>query len=163
SPGDDPGDVDRYNQDLARYVESQSVEGMTLAPAVPVTATPDAVLANLINHVVQARALGWISNDAIARSLRAKLESAHSALSLPPSFPRPNATKLVETDRIVVWDIVWPKEQPSPLHRHVFDQVGTYYQSGGRAITSLNGARSEATTPVGNISTTRKGTTHVEE
>ena len=99
----------------------------------------------------------------IGRWLLALTAIGQVATSLPPAFPRPNATKLVETDRIVVWDIVWPKDQPSPLHRHVFDQVGTYYQSGGRAITSLNGARSEATTPVGNISTTRKGSTHVEE
>src|SRR5262245_3242137 len=81
----------------------------------------------------------------------------------PPAFPRQNATKLLETDRIVVWDLVWPKGQPSPLHRHVFDQVGTYYQTGARAITPLNGVRQQATTPLGNISTTRKGTTHVEE
>jgi hypothetical protein len=83
--------------------------------------------------------------------------------SYPPAFPRQNATKLLETDRIVVWDIVWPKGQPSPLHRHVFDQVGTYYQAGGRAITSVNGTKSENMTQVGNISTTRKGTTHIEE
>jgi hypothetical protein len=81
SPGDDPGDGDRYNQDLARYVESQSVEGVTLAPAAPATGTPDAVLANLINQAVQARSLGWISNDGITRSLRAELESARAAFS----------------------------------------------------------------------------------
>jgi hypothetical protein len=80
-PGDDPGDVDRYNQDLARYVESQSVEGVTLAPTPPVTVTPDAVLANLTNQVVQARSLGWISNDGITRSVRAKLEAARAAFS----------------------------------------------------------------------------------
>jgi quercetin dioxygenase-like cupin family protein len=85
------------------------------------------------------------------------------AQTYPPAFPRQNATKLLETDRIVVWDIVWPKGQPSPLHRHVFDQVGTYYQTGGRAITQVNGTKSQNTTPVGNISTTRKGTTHIEE
>jgi hypothetical protein len=80
SPGDDPGDVDRYNQDLARYVRSQSVEGVTLAPTAPVTLTPDAVLANLNSQVVQARSLSWISNDAITRSLRDKLEAARAAL-----------------------------------------------------------------------------------
>ena len=81
SPGDDPGDVDRYNQDLARYVASQSVEGVTITPSASVTATPETELTNLINQVVRARALGWISNDAIMRSLRAKLESARGALS----------------------------------------------------------------------------------
>ena len=80
-PGDDPGDADRYNQDLARYVDSQSVEGVTLAPAAPVTVTADAVLANLTNQVVQAQSLGWISNDSTTQTLRAKLASARAALS----------------------------------------------------------------------------------
>src|SRR5262245_582298 len=91
------------------------------------------------------------------------LTSADRPQAYPPAFPRQNATKLLETDRIVVWDIVWPKGQPSPLHRHVFDQVGTYYQSGGRAITSANGQKSENTTPVGNIPRTRRGPPHIEE
>jgi hypothetical protein len=81
SPGDDPGDADRYNQDLARYVESQTVEGVTLAPAAPATVAPDGVLVNLTNQVARARSLGWISNDSIMRSLRAKLEPARAAFS----------------------------------------------------------------------------------
>jgi hypothetical protein len=32
---------------------------------------------------------------------------------LPPPFPRTNATKLLDTDHITVWDIVWPKGQPT--------------------------------------------------
>jgi hypothetical protein len=54
---------------------------VTLAPTAPVTVTPDAVLANLTNQVVHARSLGWISNDAVTRSLRAKLEAARAAFS----------------------------------------------------------------------------------
>ncbi len=91
------------------------------------------------------------------------LVAAAQSATYPPAFPRKNVTKLLETDRIVVWDIVWPKGEPSPLHRHVYDQVGTYYQEGGRAITPLGGQVQQSTTPVGRISTTRKGTTHVEE
>ena len=86
-----------------------------------------------------------------------------SAQTYPPPFPRPNATKLLETDRLVVWDIVWPKGQPTALHRHVNDQVGTYYQAGGRVITSPDGTARPSTTPVGNLSTTKKGTLHIEE
>jgi hypothetical protein len=81
SPGDDPGDVDRYNQDFDRYVESLSVEGITLAPTAPRTVTADALLANLASQVVQARSLGWISNDGITRSVSAKLEAARAAAS----------------------------------------------------------------------------------
>ena len=83
--------------------------------------------------------------------------------SLPPPFPRPNATKLLETDRIVVWDIVWPKGQPTPMHRHVYDQVGTYYARGGRLVTMPDGTSRSAMTEIGRLSTTRKGTTHIEE
>ena len=86
-----------------------------------------------------------------------------AAQSYPPAFPRTNATQLMETDRIVVWDIVWPKGQPTPMHQHVHDQVGTYYATGGRAITTPDGVTRQTTTPVGALSTTRKGTTHIEE
>lgn len=82
---------------------------------------------------------------------------------LPPPFPRTNATKLLENDRINVWDISWPRGQPTVLHRHVYDQVGTYYQRGGRVITTPDGEKRGAITEVGSLSTTRKGTTHIEE
>src|SRR3954471_18072572 len=82
---------------------------------------------------------------------------------LPPPFPRTNATKLLDTDRITVWDIVWPKGQPTTMHRHVYDQVGTYYASGGRLITAPDGTARAIMTDVGSLSTTRRGTTHIEE
>jgi hypothetical protein len=83
--------------------------------------------------------------------------------SLPPPFPRTNATKLLENERIVVWNIVWPTGQPTALHRHVYDQLGTYYARGGRVITTPDGNARQAMTEIGSLSTTRKGTTHVEE
>jgi hypothetical protein len=82
---------------------------------------------------------------------------------LPPPFPRTNATALYENARIRVWDIVWPKGQPTALHRHPYDQVGTYYQRGGRLITQPDGTSRSNMTEVGSLSTTRKGTTHIEE
>jgi hypothetical protein len=84
-------------------------------------------------------------------------------VELPPPFPRTNATKLLETDRINVWDIVWPKGQPTPMHRHVYDQVGTYYSRGGRLITTPDGTVRAVITEIGSLSTTKKGTTHIEE
>ena len=102
------------------------------------------------------------------RFLAAGLLLCTAALSaqqqdLPPPFPRTNATKLLETDRINVWDIVWPKGQPTALHRHIYDQVGTYYARGGRLITATDVTERRGMTEVGSLSTTRKGTTHVEE
>jgi hypothetical protein len=85
------------------------------------------------------------------------------AQAYPPAFPRPTAKRLLETDRVVVWAIVWPKGQPTPMHRHVHDQVGTCYAAGGRVITTPDGVSRSTMTSVGALSTTRKGTTHVEE
>lgn len=82
---------------------------------------------------------------------------------LPPPFPRTNATKLFENERINVWNIVWPKGQPTALHRHIYDQVGTYYARGGRTITTPDGQKRSNMTEVGSLSATRKGTTHIEE
>jgi hypothetical protein len=91
------------------------------------------------------------------------LSLAFAAQALPPPYPRKNATKLLETDRIAVWDMVWPKGEPSPMHRHVHDQVGTYYQAGGRLITQPDGTARTGFTELGGVSTTGKGTTHIEE
>lgn len=82
---------------------------------------------------------------------------------LPPPFPRANAIRLLETQKVVVWDIVWPSGQPTAMHRHPHDQVGTYYARGGRKITQPDGTVRTSMTEVGSLSTTRKGTTHIEE
>lgn len=97
---------------------------------------------------------------ALALSVGAATLAAQQAL--PPPFPRTNATKLFDNDRINVWDIVWPKDQPTALHRHIYDQVGTYYARGGRTITTPDGQARSNMTEVGSLSTTKKGTTHIE-
>lgn len=91
------------------------------------------------------------------------LTATAGAQSYPPPYPRQNATKVLETSQFVVWRMVWPKGQPTAMHRHVHDQVGTYYATGGRRITPIEGEVREASTPVGNLSTTKRGTTHIEE
>ncbi|MFN7984365.1 MAG: hypothetical protein U0Q11_21175 [Vicinamibacterales bacterium] len=101
-------------------------------------------------HAVLLVALGAVS-------------AAAQSQPLPPPFPRTNATKLFENDRINVWDIVWPKGQPTALHRHVYDQVGTYYAKGGRTITTPDGQARSNITEIGALSDTKRGTTHVEE
>ena len=72
-------------------------------------------------------------------------------LALPPAFPRTNATKLLDTDRITVWDIVWPKGQPTALHRHPYAMTGVYYASGDRMITAVDGSTRPETTKAGGI------------
>ena len=80
-PQPDALEVERYEQELAEYVESQSVTGLTLAPSALKAMTPDALLANLAGQVAQARTLRWISNDAAARNVTDKLQAARAAIA----------------------------------------------------------------------------------
>jgi mono/diheme cytochrome c family protein len=94
---------------------------------------------------------------------QAKTDAVAAPQNYPPAFPRKNATLLFQTDRVAVWDIVWPKGEPTPMHRHLYDQVGTYYAPGGRRITTPDGQSRLTSTPAGALSNTRAGTTHIEE
>jgi hypothetical protein len=81
---------------------------------------------------------------------------------LPPAYPRPGASTLLENDRVIVWDIAWLKQQ-YPLHRHLYDLVGVYYSPGDRIIISQAGERRPVTTKAWETAFQLKGVTHVEE
>jgi len=43
---------------------------------------------------------------------------AQTAADYPPGWPRPGATLLVENDRGAAYTVEYPKDQPTPMHRH---------------------------------------------
>jgi uncharacterized RmlC-like cupin family protein len=85
------------------------------------------------------------------------------AESLPPAYPRAGTSKLFENDTIVVWNIAWLKGQPSPLHRHIYDLAGVYYEPGDRMIIAVDGSKRPVSTKAGDIVFQQKGVTHIEE
>ncbi len=82
--------------------------------------------------------------------------------SYPPAYPRVGATKLLENDRVVVWDITWLK-QAYPVHRHRYALAGVYYTRGDRLIISLDGTRRPVSTEAGDTAYQAAGVTHIEE
>jgi hypothetical protein len=96
--GEDPGEVDRYEQELEQYVESRSVVGMTLAPTAPLKVTADALLANLANQVGQARSLRWIANDGVTRNITDQLQAARAAISKREEDVAANRLRTLRTD-----------------------------------------------------------------
>lgn len=84
------------------------------------------------------------------------------ATSLPPAYPRPGTTKLLDNPRVQVWDISWLKQQ-YPLHRHRYDLIGVYYTDGDRVIVSTEGARRPVTTKAWETAFQLRGVTHIEE
>ena len=84
------------------------------------------------------------------------------AAELPPPFPRPGTTKLLENDAVAVWDVSWLK-QKYPLHTHRYDLVGVSYR---RAIASSPRAMHQGrlvNTKAWVFQTNRANVTHVEE
>ena len=86
-----------------------------------------------------------------------------SAQQYPAPFPRPNADKLLENDRLIAWKVIWPKNQPTPMHEHLFDQLSVTLAGGQVKVTRLSGNATVNTSSVGSVAFTPKGTVHVEE
>src|SRR5437879_11079035 len=82
---------------------------------------------------------------------------------LPPAYPRVGATKILDNPRVQWWNIAWLKGQPSPLHRHIYDLVGVYYEPGDRMIIAVDGSKRPVSTKAGDVVFQRKGVTHIEE
>ena len=81
---------------------------------------------------------------------------------LPPPFPRPGTTSLLENDAVAVWNVSWLKQQ-YPLHTHRYDLVGVSYSEGDRIITQGNGPGRLVNTKAWVFQTNRANVTHVEE
>lgn len=81
----------------------------------------------------------------------------------PPPYPREGTKALIDNARAQVWDVSWPKGQPSPLHRHLYDMTGLYYWPGDRIITAVDKTTRNISTKAGAIQWQLKGITHIEE
>ena len=87
---------------------------------------------------------------------------AAQAEQLPPPFPRPGTTQLLENDVVAVWNVSWLK-QKYPLHTHRYDLVGISYVEGDRIITQGNAPGRLVNTKPWVFQTNRANVTHVEE
>lgn len=85
------------------------------------------------------------------------------AQSYPPPFPREAARKLFENDRVAVWDVTWPKGQPTAMHEHPVDQLSVTLVGGTVRVTRLGGTPAVNKSEPGSVVFTPKGTVHMEE
>jgi hypothetical protein len=81
---------------------------------------------------------------------------------LPPPFPRPGTTLLLDNDVVAVWNVSWLKQQ-YPLHTHRYDLVGVSYAEGDRIITQGSAPGRLVKTNAWVFQTNRANVTHVEE
>jgi len=57
----------------------------------------------------------------------------------PNAFPRPGIKKVLENDRVIIWDYTWTTGQPTPMHFHDKDTVVVYLKNGALKSTTLDG------------------------
>jgi hypothetical protein len=57
----------------------------------------------------------------------------------PNAFPRPGSTKVLENDRVVVWDYTWVPGVATPVHFHDKDVVVVYLADGALTSTTPDG------------------------
>jgi hypothetical protein len=64
---------------------------------------------------------------------------SQTANDLPPGWPRPGATLLVENDRGAAYNVVYPKDHPTPFHRHRYYFAGLDLNTATIRVTQLDG------------------------
>ncbi len=59
----------------------------------------------------------------------------------PLAFPRPGVKKLLENDRVIVWDYTWTPGVATPMHFHDKDVVVFYQEDGDLQSTTPSGEK----------------------
>jgi hypothetical protein len=88
-----------------------------------------------------------------------------ASVDYPPAFPRPGITKVLENERVIIWQgLHGALGIPTDLHRHVYDVVGVFLDDGRiRAILPDGTVRDGNPFTRGHAVFSPKGIVHVEE
>ena len=80
----------------------------------------------------------------------------------PNAFPRPGAKKVLENDRVIVWDYSWQRGVPSPMHFHDKDVVVVYVEDGALKSTTPDGQSTVNDFKVGTTRFNTRNRVHTE-
>ena len=84
------------------------------------------------------------SENATARSIVVSLKDSPPATmenksGYPNAFPRPGSRKILENERVIIWDYTWTTGQPTPVHFHDKDALVVYLRNGALKSTTPDG------------------------
>jgi len=81
-----------------------------------------------------------LGGRAIAIDLKnARTPPLENKSGYPNAFPRPGVKKVLETERIIVWDYSWTPNVATPMHFHDKDVVVVYLADGALKATTPDG------------------------
>ncbi len=78
------------------------------------------------------------------------------------AFPRPHARKLLENERVIVWNVRWLPGEPTPMHFHDKDAVGVYKAGGTLQSATPDGKSVTVKLKAGDIRFFRRDRAHSE-
>lgn len=81
----------------------------------------------------------------------------------PLAFPRPGIKKIIDNNRVFVWDYTWTAGKPTPMHFHDKDVVVVYLADGQLKSTTPDGNAVVNTVSFGMTRFNAPNRTHTEE
>ena len=80
----------------------------------------------------------------------------------PLGFPRPGSKKILENDRVIVWDYTWQPDVATPMHFHDKDVVVVFLDDGDLKSTTPDGQATVNPYKPGTVRFNLGGRTHTE-
>jgi hypothetical protein len=80
----------------------------------------------------------------------------------PLAFPRPGSKKILENDRVIVWDYTWTPDVATPMHFHDKDVVVVYLDDGDLKSTTPDGKVTVNSYGFGTVKFNLRDRTHTE-
>jgi hypothetical protein len=80
----------------------------------------------------------------------------------PLGFPRPSSKKLLENERVIVWDYTWEPGVPTPMHFHDKDVVVLFLEDGDLKSTTPEGKETVNQYTSGTVRFNARDRTHTE-
>jgi len=82
--------------------------------------------------------------------------------AFPHAFPREGAVRILSNAWMDAWEVTWPVDSPTPMHRHRFDYLGVELVASQNRLTAPDGQQREIALEEGRLWFLERGTTHAE-
>lgn len=106
--------------------------------------------------------MAWRNSLVLAALALSQVTAMGQNADLPPPFPRPGTTQILQNEAVAVWNVSWLKQQ-YPLHTHRYDLIGISYTEGQRIITQGEQPGRLTNTRAWEFQRNEANVTHVEE
>jgi hypothetical protein len=80
----------------------------------------------------------------------------------PLAFPRPGSRKILENERVIVWDYTWTQGVATPMHFHDKDALVVYLEDGNMRSTTPDGKATVTPQTAGMVKFNLRDRTHTE-